>query len=138
MATPRNGGTAPNANLQYSTLPEVIPGFGNRDLTLPEVRHPEDEKMLVGGGGGGFGFVKPVSPSPSPAPAPGLGGAAYVAAEVGDNTDGATAGGAQPNWFRRQRKWVLVAIAAAIVAIVVAVVVGVVVGTKNSKGGNNG
>ncbi|KAK0623912.1 hypothetical protein B0T14DRAFT_191116 [Immersiella caudata] len=124
MATPRNGGTAPNQ--QYSTLPEVMPGFGNRDLTLPEARQPEDEKMLAGGGGGGFALVKPISSSPSLAP----GGAA----EIGNNADVTTAGGARPNWFKRQRKWVLVAIAAAIVAIVVAVVVGVVVGTKSSNG----
>jgi hypothetical protein len=134
MAQPRNGGTAPNANQngQYSTLPEVIPGFGNLDMTLPEVRHPEQEKVFVGGG---FRVVKPVSPSPSPSPAPG-------AAEIGDDTNivGADAGadGARPNWFRRQRKWVLFAIAGVIVAIVVAVVVGVVVGTKKSEGGASG
>ncbi|KAK4443289.1 hypothetical protein QBC34DRAFT_499135 [Podospora aff. communis PSN243] len=132
MAQPRIGGAAPNAtqNGQYSTLPEVIPGFGNLDMTLPEVRQQEQEKMFVGGG---YGMVKPVSPSPSPAPG---------TAEIGDNTNmggaGASADEPRPNWFRRQRKWVLFAIAGVIVAIVVAVVVGVVVGTKNSEGGTSG
>jgi len=140
---------------EYSTLPEVASGFGtaggNSD-SLPQVRDPEAEKMLVSHGAGGF----PVYPASAPTRhgygnVNGTGNGGTGAAEMNDgygngNGNGgydpgqhgvAAASEARPNWFRRQRKRVLVGIAAVILLIIIGVVVGVVVSRKSSSSNNN-
>ena len=94
--------------IAYSTLPEAVHGVCESDM-LPQVRDPEREKMFVG-----IDLQRKL-----------------VAVEIGDNSE--LPAGRRPNWFRRQRKRVIVGLAAVALAIIAGIVAGAVVSSTRTR-----
>jgi len=131
----------------FSTLPEVVQGYGSDSHSLPEVRHPFDDKILIDSQAhGAHGAHAPHAPNnykpeelleqQNPTePAPPIiiapdGDFLHTAREEGlDSPEPVT----RQKWWQRRKYRILVGGAIAVLLVVLAIVLGVVLSRDRGR-----